>query len=244
MLSIICAYNDKKILDQFLLDSLKKQVNCNYELILVDNSDNKFKSASMALNFGSIKAKGDVFVYIHQDVYLIDHLALSKIEDFSLNNSFGVCGVAGVNSANEILSSVYQGRNKIIAGNKCETISEVNVLDECLFFIKKKDFDGFDYLGDTWHFYAVNYSYKCLQKDLSNYLFPVDVWHYSPGFSLNNSYFVTLKNFFKIYPNIKEVNTTMGNFKNNCFLDLFIGYYKFKINILKKFKLGIWRQEK
>jgi len=52
--SIICAYNNKEILEKFLHSSLEKQTQ-KYQLILLDNAKNQFKSAAEALNFGAKK---------------------------------------------------------------------------------------------------------------------------------------------------------------------------------------------
>lgn len=51
MISVICAYNNETILENFLLRSLTQQVS-EYELILMDTR-NSFKSASAALNSGA-----------------------------------------------------------------------------------------------------------------------------------------------------------------------------------------------
>ena len=62
-----------------LLNSINKQNYKNYELILIDNSNNKFPSASKALNFAAKRAKGDYLLFIHQDVDLIESNSLEKI---------------------------------------------------------------------------------------------------------------------------------------------------------------------
>ena len=69
MISIICVFNDKKVLNECLLESLKNQT-ANYELILIDNTNRKFKSASEALNYGAKKAKGNYLMFVHQDMFL------------------------------------------------------------------------------------------------------------------------------------------------------------------------------
>ena len=69
MISIVCVFNDKKVLNEYLLESLKNQT-AHYELILIDNTKNKFKSASEALNYGAKNANGNYLMFVHQDVYL------------------------------------------------------------------------------------------------------------------------------------------------------------------------------
>ena len=67
LISIICVYNNKEILEKYLLESLKTQ-NEEYELILIDNRENKFNSAASALNYGGKKSKGEILIFVHQDV--------------------------------------------------------------------------------------------------------------------------------------------------------------------------------
>ena len=70
MISIVCVYNNKEILNKYLIKSLESQTE-DYELILLDNTQNKFNSAAKALNNGGRKAKGDYIMFVHQDVVCI-----------------------------------------------------------------------------------------------------------------------------------------------------------------------------
>jgi hypothetical protein len=45
MLSIVCVYNNIDILNEYLIKGLKYQKG-DYELILIDNTDNKFCKAT------------------------------------------------------------------------------------------------------------------------------------------------------------------------------------------------------
>ena len=48
MISIVCVYNSEQILNEYLINSLKKQ-SVKYELILLNNIKGKYKSAAEAL---------------------------------------------------------------------------------------------------------------------------------------------------------------------------------------------------
>jgi hypothetical protein len=48
MISVICVYNNKKILDEWLIKSLQNQT-AKFELITIDNSRGDFKSAADAI---------------------------------------------------------------------------------------------------------------------------------------------------------------------------------------------------
>ena len=244
MISVICVYNNQEILNNFLIKSITQQSFMDYELILLDNRGSYYKSAVDALNKGAMQAKGDILLFIHQDVFIIDKDGFLKIEQFCNHFDFGVCGVAGVDINKRLFCSVVQGTKQEMAGEKAVDLTEVQTLDECMFFVKKTNFKGFEYIDNSWHLYAVTYSISCLQNNLKNYVLPIQVWHYSPGLSLDKTYFRTLKLYFKKHPNIKEIYCTMGCFKNNRLFSLYVIYRNFKICVFKKFKLGIWREQR
>lgn len=244
MVSIICVYNNFEILNKFLIPSLRRQKNKDYELILYNNSTNNLTAASLALNCCANKAKGEILIFVHQDVYFIDDESISKIVDFCSKYEFGLAGVAGVDDNGNVLSSVLQGQNRQIAGKLNTSIREIEVLDECLLIVKRKNFFGFEYLGNTWHLYGVEYSLFCKRNRLVNFLYPIMIWHYSPGLSLNDSYFKTVKNFFALHTEITKFDTTMGGFKNNYIFNLRILYLKLKFRFMKKFNIGIRKDDK
>ena len=244
MISVICVYNNREILNDFLIKSISQQTFTDYELILLDNCNNRYKSAVEALNNGALQAKGDILLFVHQDVFIIDKNGFLKIAEFCKQTNFGVCGVAGVDINKRLICSVVQGEKKEMAGEKANGLMEVQTLDECMFFVKKANFKGFEYIDDSWHLYAVSYSISCLKNNLKNYVLPIQVRHYSPGLSLDKTYFKTLKLYFKKHPDIKEIFCTMGCFKNNKLFSLYTIYRNFKIIVFKKFKLGIWREQR
>ena len=58
-ISVICVYNDKQRMNEQLKKTLSDQA-CTYDFVPVNNVNNQFKSAAEALNFGALKAKGDI----------------------------------------------------------------------------------------------------------------------------------------------------------------------------------------
>ncbi len=233
--SFICPTNDETIYQKWLLPSLQKQKNQNFENILVNTNETHFDSAAEALNFGVSKAKGNILVFLHHDVELLNASFVDELIDFSNRETFGIAGVAGTEASGKrcVYSSVTMGPNHIQAGQKIDKVMECGTLDECLFIIKKENFTQFDVLGKTWHFYAVDYSLKCHENNQRVLLFPLPIYHVSPGYSLNKNYFDYVKVLAKKYPSIKIIRTTMGTFKNNAFL----GFYLF----LKKVKLTFFK---
>lgn len=61
MISIICVYNNDKILNECLKESLQLQKQIEYETIFVDSRKYKFHSAAEALNYAGNLANWRVF---------------------------------------------------------------------------------------------------------------------------------------------------------------------------------------
>lgn len=81
MISIICVYNNDKILNECLKESLKLQKQIEYETIFVDSRKYKFHSAAEALNYAGNLANGEYLIFLHQDIVLVDN-TLSEIYDY------------------------------------------------------------------------------------------------------------------------------------------------------------------
>ena len=79
MISVVCVYNNNTTLRSTLLKSLAKQT-AEFELITLDNTANRFKSAAEALNYGGSKAKGAYIMFVHQDMWLISITWLEEVE--------------------------------------------------------------------------------------------------------------------------------------------------------------------
>ncbi len=230
MISVICACNNQEVFEKMLLCSLNKQTISDWELIVVDAKKEGLPSASAALNWGADRANGNILLFVHQDVEFLRDNILELIEMYCAEYDFGVAGVAGrALNENDVYASVIQGKEKSPAGEQLISPRETDSLDECLFFIKKDNFKGFEDLGETWHFYAVEYSQKCRLNGEKIMLFPLEIYHLSPGWSLDNSYWKTLKLFAKKSKGkVKYIITTMGVYRNNFLLPFYILYRKFK----------------
>ncbi|HEX7468659.1 MAG TPA: glycosyltransferase family A protein, partial [Methanobacterium sp.] len=87
-------YNNYDTLNKYLLKSLDSQT-ADYELILVDNTQKKFNSASEALNHGGQRAKGEYIIFVHQDVDLLSEKFLENLEQIlDKITNLGIAGVA------------------------------------------------------------------------------------------------------------------------------------------------------
>lgn len=107
--SIIIVYTNHKQLNESM-KFIRKQKDCIIQTILIDNTENKFKSAASALNFGAKEARSENIVFMHQDVYLYDELSIYKICEFLSKNGHAIIGAAGSNENYPVISDlVLQG---------------------------------------------------------------------------------------------------------------------------------------
>ena len=240
MFSIVCVYNNKDILENFLLKSLKNQSR-EYELILMDNTNGKFNSAAEALNKGAKKAKGKYILFVHQDVDLSSINWLEKCESIldSIEN-LGIAGVAGRSKRVEFaVTNIFDGIPPGPAGSEIEKPTEVQTLDECLVIIPKKIFKIIKFdekVCDDWHLYTVDYSLSVNEKGYGVYVIPLFVYHRSKAFSFSENYYVTLKKLLKKHIKSKIVLTTVDDWVTFVPLTLQKRFPEFKNKLISIFK--------
>lgn len=196
MFSIVCVCNNEKVFGELLLKSLKRQTEA-YELIKVDGSEKGFSSAAEALNYGGRSAKGDLIMFVHQDVELLSDNWLSDAEKI-LNGlpALGIAGIAGAMDERGVMGNVTSGTPPVMAwSTPVSSPEEVQTLDECLVIIPKKMFDTlqFDEKACTgWHLYAVDYCLSCREMGYKAYVLPMKAYHKSDGIVGNKSTYTSL----------------------------------------------------
>ena len=203
MISIICVYNNDKILNECLKESLKLQKQIEYETIFVDSRKYKFHSAAEALNYAGNLANGEYLIFLHQDIVLVDN-TLSEIYDYCKNNQFGIMGVAGAKyDYGEIVdySKIVHGLKKKNASTNYDFRGplQVDTLDECLLVIPREVFHRYKFTEyyNTWHLYGTEYCLKMKNVNQKILVVPVYLWHKSSGASLNLNYFDAIKSLAK-----------------------------------------------
>ena len=211
-LSLVCVYNDKGILDEFLIKSLLSQQYKEYEFIPIDNTNKAFVSASQALNNGGDKASGDYIIFLHQDIMFTSPNTLQKIAGY-LNDKTKLYGVAGVRDSNGVISNITHGPDFSPAGYvKITEPTLVQTLDECMFIVPREVFDKLKFDESTingWHLYCVDYCLSAKKVGIDSYVIPADnVYHLSPGFSMNMSYFRILRKLVKKHSEFPVIYTT------------------------------------
>jgi len=234
MISVVCVYNNEKSLKDYLLRSLNRQ-SCEYEPILLDNSQGQFQSAAEALNWGGGKAKGKYIMFAHQDVMLGSHSWLKEVEKVldKLPN-LGIAGVAGKSENKKgVITNIKHGTPAKLAGEiQVENPTKVQTLDECLVMIPKSVFSVLQFdekTCDDWHLYAVDYCLSCKRLGFDVYVIPMFLYHRSEGVFtksrvqilkslrlLPKSYYLTLEMVLNKHRNqYKRVYTTCGDWSTS-----------------------------
>jgi hypothetical protein len=196
VISVVCVYNNKTILEDCLLKSLKGQTTA-YELILVDNSERKYKSASEALNWGGRKAKGNYIMFAHQDVDLCSTSQLLNTEKL-LDSipGLGIAGVAGRKAKGGLITAIRHGDPPVPASRiHIEKPTLVQTLDECLVIVPRPVFHKLQFDEETcddWHLYAVDYCLSVAVLALGVYTIPMYAYHKSIGSVARNPFRIIL----------------------------------------------------
>ena len=270
MISVVCVYNNERILKDCLLKSLETQTS-KYELILLDNTQGKYKSAAGALNGGGGKAKGNYIMFVHQDVDLYSNTWLAKVE--KLLNTIPNLGIAGVGGSRrsdgpervETVTNIKQGIPPMnVEGTvPLQKPEKVQTLDECLVLLPRSVFDMLQFdekVCDDWHLYAVDYSLSMARLGLDVYVIPASIYHRSTGVPNNKDLYeqevwqsYLLRTFFsagfyrtlrklleKHKRHTRHIYATTGCWSTSRLSTLS------RVTILRKayFKAGVWRLRK
>lgn len=183
MISIICCSNNLTTYKEMLLKSLETQ-DTEYEIILVDNTEGKFRSAASALNYGALNAKGDYLAFIHQDIYFSDSNFLNNLINY-IKQLNGIVGVAGILNSEGVITNLRQGNDEDLGGEvqlenpvKVQTLDEVLIACHRLVFHKVK-FD--EETCDDWHLYGVDFCLTAKELGIDSYVIPDVIFHKSSG---------------------------------------------------------------
>lgn len=236
MISVIVVYNKENFESSLLSISLARQ-SVRFELILVENIDNRnFTSAAHALNFGAGKASGEVLMFVHQDVDLLDDQFIEKAE-LMVNEvgDIGVAGVAGMaeyglNHQDRQRNIIFQGVPSREWGREIKKPERVQTLDECLLLVPKKVFDMIKFdskvCGD-WHLYGVDYCLSVTEIGKEAYALPLPIYHQSTGGSakvkrklfggsLSAEYFSSFEAVRRKHkPKFEAIHTTCASFSTS-----------------------------
>jgi Glycosyltransferase like family len=210
MISIVCVYNNEKILEQRLLYSLKMQHSL-YEVLTIDNRTNRFTSAASALNWGASLARGDWIIFAHQDISLLSENWLKDAKKLLQTSSpDGWVGIAGVTRTGEARGFMLD--RAALSGTPFKTLLEVQTLDECL-LIHRREKSGYQYFDNSlsgWHAYGVEACCRAICEGKKNYVIPLLAWHDSPSSNwqgLETSHSYVFQKYARLIP---KIYTTCG----------------------------------
>jgi hypothetical protein len=214
MVSIVVVYQNEQALNEILLPSLGNQT-AKFQLVKVDNTKGRFKSAAEALNYGAKQANGKYIMSVHQDVELDSNSWLEKAEEILDSISdLGIAGVAGMSEKGRDFAERARGHLSDcgeIWGRPLQRPEEVQTLDECLLivpqsYLGKLQFDEKTF--DSWHCYGVDYCLCCRQMGLKPYVIPAFIYHRSLRRNVENLLKYQKRLYAKHKKNYKRIYTT------------------------------------
>ena len=200
---LLIVYNNAEKLEEAQNWIDEQSLAADIQVVALDNRDNRYPSAAMALNYGAEHAQGEFLVFMHQDVYLWDLNAAQKICDYLTEHPTDIAGAAGKSAGQEIISDIYETKER--QRNYTRTLGkniEVTALDECLIAMTKVRWSElrFDEVCcNNWHCYAMDI---CLNNTLhggKNVVLPLEVCHESKGNPWTNGFRNTIGNLIKKY---------------------------------------------
>ena len=161
-ISIACVFNDPAVREECLDRSVEAYDGpLDVDYIAVDNTTHAFTSAGAALNHAARRARHDVVVFVHQDVYLhsIDRLAeaAAAFDD----GGWGILGATGVTSDGTNVGRL-RDRTQLIGLSAPQPV-EVQTLDEVLVMVPRALVlaEPLTEAPDlAWHAYGVEYSLR------------------------------------------------------------------------------------
>jgi len=216
-ISIICAYNDRQKLTDYLIHSLNQQ-DGPFESLMIDNTRGDFTSAAGILNETARKAKYEYLMFVHQDVALDSNTWLANVQrDLGSLYRLGAAGVAG-KSKHGLATSVSHGNPPFFVGPKrLLRPAQVQTLDGCLIIVPRKIFEGISFDETTsngWYLYVVDYCLDLTRLGYNIYVLPHQIYHESMGPYDCSVYEKARKNIIEKHrTHTKMIYTTVGDWK-------------------------------
>ena len=163
-ISLVSVVNKLEVFEKNLKPSIPKGI----ERIIIDNEGNKrFSSASKALNWGIKQAKNSIVLCVHQDIVFGRHWWEDFIKQECRLKNWGVLGGVGIVT-----------EYRLIWGYSLNRTKQATSLDECLMVINKKNKIWFDEeVFDGWHLYAADYCMECRKKGLKIFIMAGEFAH-------------------------------------------------------------------
>lgn len=235
---IVCTIRESK-------ESLERKLKCcgsaDVELIVIDNQNGRFSSITQAYNYGYSQSRGDIIVFVHDDVEIQTEGWLGKIRShFAENEEVGIIGLAGSAMKTKTFSTwwqaIYRDENpnrfyliqsfkfeskEPIHYNinpKSENLSRVVTIDGVFIAVRKNIFElrGFsetDIKG--YHGYDLDFCLAHLKNTQVAVIFDVLINHHSEGY-YSSDYLFTYLNLHDKYKNTLPVVVPSGAYSTSA----------------------------
>lgn len=180
MLSVIIC-SRAEIISNDLSKDIKNMVGCEYELIVIDNSENRY-SIFEAYNLGILRSKGDFLCFMHDDIRIHTQNWGNIIGMiFNADSQIGLIGIAGSKIKTKMpsawwhcadsckrISVIQHFANKEIKdwriGWENEVLEEVVVIDGVFMVTRKNDAVRFNEQLTGFHNYDLNLSFEYIKR--------------------------------------------------------------------------------
>ena len=198
ILSLLICSRAKQLPDRFL-QNIDKTIGCTYELIVIDNSENKY-SIFEAYQTAYEKSSGNYLAYLHDDIYfhttnwgllLVEHLSVPGV---------GICGIGGRDTLVRvpsswkvslpyihIIQSDKNGTNRRIKSRPSNFNGKripVIMLDGVVLCMPRRVMEhvAFDTSLGGFHAYDFDICIRSASAGFQNYvMYNIDIEHFSRG---------------------------------------------------------------
>jgi glycosyltransferase involved in cell wall biosynthesis len=225
---IICSR--KSDISNSLKENIERTIGTDYELIVIDNSTNKYSIFS-AYNEGVRRSKGDILCFMHEDIlYHTNNWGISVYKYFGEDKKLGLLGVSGGCYLPKIpcywhISPflVYKDHTESINSYQKKSIFEVAACDGLWFCISKNLFDHIDFDEDLYfgfHYYDMDICMQVLFAQYKVCVCDFDIEHHADC-RIDDSFYKNQQLFFDkwntylpIYRGINESDLVLSHIEN------------------------------
>ncbi len=180
--------------------NIEKTIQCPFEYVHIDNSRNQYSLAA-AYNQGAQRAKGEIVVFVHEDVFfMLPRWGLVLKEKFQ-DSTIGLVGVAGTQYLRAEVPACKSSGRPFIRGRVIHELnngkayfltaystnpvdSQVVAVDGLFFAIRRSLFSGIQFDAETFdgfHLYDLDISMQVRRSHKLIVTFDILLKHLSAG---------------------------------------------------------------
>lgn len=230
MLSVIICSRQKKISED-LFENIKNTIGCEYELIVIDNSENKY-SIFEAYNQGIVRCKGGYLCFIHDDIlFHTNDWGKTIHRIFNENIQIGLIGIGGAKIKTRIPSTWwdcpieqaavyaiqhYKHKGKVTKnfGFDGKSYAEVVVIDGVFMAMRKDKKICFNTELQGFHNYDLNISFEYIKHGYTIVVTnDILIEHFSTG-TLNEEWVDSTYKIHNLYKSILPLGSFNKDKKN------------------------------